>query len=195
MHYLIAVDDSHNSLEEIVKVKALYKLRLPKQASFISDWISHHYPSSTRQLCMCWVLERFKKSLMTVCTLQRNLRYNFMDKIHISMDLFNWNSYMNILFIVLCFYFPKRADLACLSINLNIETVLLKRRLNVRWVCESGIVKNIDHVVEEYRQTKWLLVSVQLCAFIYTETDISPVYTYTPLYSEWPPNSGVDHLI
>lgn len=71
---------------------------------------------------------------------------------------------------LLCFHF-KQSDLARLNVNLLIETVLLKRRLNVHWVCESGLVTNIDRVVEEYRQTRWLQVSLWLCAFIYTEAD------------------------
>lgn len=81
-----------------------------------------------------------------------------MDVIHISTGFVQLKLVLDC--FVLCFHFPKRSDLACLSVNILIETVLLKMRLNVRWVCESGLVENIDRVVEEYRQTRRLLVSV-----------------------------------
>ncbi|MCJ8743897.1 hypothetical protein PDJAM_G00099620 [Pangasius djambal] len=100
MHYLIAVDDSHNSLEEIVK--AIANVLGPGEVQKVPD-----------------------------------------DSVHFTKEL-------------------TRADLTCLSIDLLIETALLNRRLNVRWVCESGLVKNIDRVVEEYRQTRWLL-PVKIC--------------------------------
>lgn len=80
-------------------------------------------------------------------------------------------------YFVLCFHFSKRSDQACLSINLLIETVLLKRRLNMLWVCESGLVKNIDRVVEEYRQTRWLLVSVQLCVYLHRNKSLKLINT------------------
>ncbi|MCI4389630.1 hypothetical protein PGIGA_G00100390 [Pangasianodon gigas] len=100
MHYLIAVDDSHNSLEEIVK--AIANVLGPGEVQKVPD-----------------------------------------DSVHFTKEL-------------------TRADLACLSIDLLIETALLNRRLNVRWVCESGLVKNIDCVVEEFRQNRWLL-PIKIC--------------------------------
>lgn len=105
---------------------------------------------------MSWVPESFRKSLITVRTSRRSLRYNFTHKIHTkhgSVQLRLVPDHLDP-----CSRFPKRSDLARLSVDLLIETVLLKRRLNVRWICESGLVKNIDRVVEEYRQTRRLLV-------------------------------------
>ncbi|KAF7690476.1 adenylate kinase 7a [Silurus meridionalis] len=92
MHYLIAVDDSHNSLEDIVKAVA----------NVLGPGEVQNVPT---------------------------------DNLHLTKEL-------------------TGAELACISVNLLIETVLLKTRLNVSWVCESGLVKNIERVVEEYRQAR-----------------------------------------
>ncbi|KAK3542420.1 hypothetical protein QTP86_025920 [Hemibagrus guttatus] len=89
MHYLIAVDDSHNSLKEIVKAIA-YVLG-PGEVQNVPN-----------------------------------------DSVHLTKEL---------------------------TVQLyrqDSHKFLLKRRLNVRWVCESGLVKNIDRVVEEYRQIRRL---------------------------------------
>ncbi|XP_017310927.2 adenylate kinase 7a [Ictalurus punctatus] len=99
-HYIIAVDDSHNSLEEIVMA------------------IAHV------------------------------LGYGVVQEVPNDSELLTKEF--------------TRSDLACLSVNILIETVLLKMRLNVRWVCESGLVENIDRVVEEYRQTRRLL-PIKIC--------------------------------
>ncbi|XP_059355072.1 adenylate kinase 7a [Carassius carassius] len=53
-------------------------------------------------------------------------------------------------------------DLLYLSVNLRTESVFLKDRLNLHWECESGIVENIDQVVEEYKQTRQLL-PIKIC--------------------------------
>lgn len=55
--------------------------------------------------------------------------------------------------------FSQETDLLYLSVNLQTESVFLKDRLNLHWDCESGIVDNILQVVEEYKQTRQLLVS------------------------------------
>lgn len=46
-----------------------------------------------------------------------------------------------------------------MSINLRMEAVHLKEPLSINWVCKSGLVENMELVVEEYRQTRGLLVS------------------------------------
>uniref|UniRef100_A0AAR2LCB9 Nucleoside-diphosphate kinase n=1 Tax=Pygocentrus nattereri TaxID=42514 RepID=A0AAR2LCB9_PYGNA len=56
----------------------------------------------------------------------------------------------------------KQTDLDQLSLNLRIEPVLLRDMFNLRWVCESGIIENIDSVVEEYKQTRRLL-PIKIC--------------------------------
>ncbi|KAK2864252.1 hypothetical protein Q7C36_003406 [Tachysurus vachellii] len=100
MHYLIAVDDAHNSLEEIVEAIA-YVLG-PGEVQKV------HY-----------------------------------DSVHLTKEL-------------------TQTDLACLSIDLLIETVLPKSRLNLHWLCETGLVENINLVVEEYRQIRRLL-PIKIC--------------------------------
>nr|XP_020471348.1 adenylate kinase 7 [Monopterus albus] len=48
-------------------------------------------------------------------------------------------------------------EIDSLLVNLRIEAVYLKELLSVNWLCESGLVENIELVVEEYRQTRGLL--------------------------------------
>ncbi|CAK6969990.1 adenylate kinase 7 [Scomber scombrus] len=49
-----------------------------------------------------------------------------------------------------------------MSINLRMEAVHLKEPLSINWVCKSGLVENIELVVEEYRQTRGLL-PIRVC--------------------------------
>lgn len=60
MHYLIAVDDAHNSLEEIVEVKALNKLCLLKWASylfiFLNDLWLNQFPLPSIHQAIAYVL-------------------------------------------------------------------------------------------------------------------------------------------
>lgn len=58
-----------------------------------------------------------------------------------------------------CCVFSQETDLLYLNVNLQIESVFLKDKLNISWDYESGIVDNIFRVVEEYKQTRQLLVS------------------------------------
>lgn len=46
-------------------------------------------------------------------------------------------------------------------INLRMEGVHLKELFSINWLCESGLVENIELVVEEYRQTRGLLVCMK----------------------------------
>lgn len=52
-------------------------------------------------------------------------------------------------------------DLIFLRINLCVDAFTIKE-LNLRWKSEAGMIENIESVVEEYRNTRQLLVSVQL---------------------------------
>ncbi|XP_034153332.1 adenylate kinase 7-like [Esox lucius] len=51
----------------------------------------------------------------------------------------------------------SQMDIDTLFVNLRIEAVYLKENFHVQWACESGLVDNIDRVVEEYKQTRGLL--------------------------------------
>ncbi|KAJ8341203.1 hypothetical protein SKAU_G00334940 [Synaphobranchus kaupii] len=55
-----------------------------------------------------------------------------------------------------------QTDIDSLFVNMRMEAIFLRENLNVHWVSESGIVENIDHVVEEYRQTRGLL-PIRIC--------------------------------
>lgn len=46
-------------------------------------------------------------------------------------------------------------------VNLRMEGVHLKELFSINWLCESGLVENIQLVVEEYRQSRGLLVGTQ----------------------------------
>lgn len=55
--------------------------------------------------------------------------------------------------------YPSQPDeLIFLRINLCVDPFTIKE-LNLRWKSEAGIVENIESVVEEYRNTRQLLVS------------------------------------
>ncbi|KAM3595305.1 uncharacterized protein V6R79_021359 [Siganus canaliculatus] len=53
-------------------------------------------------------------------------------------------------------------DLDSIMVNLRMESVHIKKLLSINWLCDSGLVENIDLVVEEYRQTRGLL-PVRVC--------------------------------
>lgn len=50
-------------------------------------------------------------------------------------------------------------EMDALQLHLCMDSAYVKDLLSVRWCCESGLVENIDLVVEEYRQSRHLLVS------------------------------------
>ncbi|KAM3838052.1 adenylate kinase 7-like, partial [Diretmus argenteus] len=56
----------------------------------------------------------------------------------------------------------SQMEIDSLLVNLHMEAVHLKELLNVQWVCEAGLVENMEMVVEEYRQTRELL-PLRLC--------------------------------
>nr|XP_049597463.1 adenylate kinase 7 isoform X1 [Syngnathus scovelli] len=53
-------------------------------------------------------------------------------------------------------------DIDLLHVNLCMEGVHLKELLTVHWLCEFGLVENIELVVEEYRQSRGLL-PIRMC--------------------------------
>lgn len=42
------------------------------------------------------------------------------------------------------------------------EAFIIKDSFNIDWRSESGMVENMESIVEEYKETRQLLVSVQL---------------------------------
>ncbi len=46
-------------------------------------------------------------------------------------------------------------------VNLRMESVYLKELFSIDWVCENGLVNNIDMVVEEYKKIRGLLVGTK----------------------------------
>ncbi|XP_061741649.1 adenylate kinase 7-like isoform X2 [Nerophis ophidion] len=53
-------------------------------------------------------------------------------------------------------------EIDLMRINLLMEAAHLKELVPIRWLCESGLVENIELVVEEYRQTRGLL-PIRIC--------------------------------
>ncbi|XP_070776768.1 adenylate kinase 7 [Enoplosus armatus] len=53
-------------------------------------------------------------------------------------------------------------EIDSMTVNLRMESVHLKELFPINWLCESGLVENIELVVEEYRQTRGLL-PIRLC--------------------------------
>lgn len=56
----------------------------------------------------------------------------------------------------------KPEELEYLSVNLYLEPVLLKDTFNLQWTSEAGMAENMDRIVEEYKNTRQLLVSVNV---------------------------------
>ncbi|KAK2889925.1 adenylate kinase 7-like [Channa argus] len=53
-------------------------------------------------------------------------------------------------------------ELEYLSINLRLDTFIIKDFLNLHWTSESGMVANIDNIVKEYKDTRQLL-PIRIC--------------------------------
>lgn len=68
----------------------------------------------------------------------------------------DWSTSVRLHVVLLCPSQPD--DLIFLRINLCVDTFTIKE-LNLRWKSEAGIVENIESIVEEYRNTRQLLVS------------------------------------
>lgn len=48
-----------------------------------------------------------------------------------------------------------------MQLDLRMESIYVRELLDVKWLNESGLVENIERVVEEYRQSRQLLVSTK----------------------------------
>lgn len=66
-----------------------------------------------------------------------------------------------IIFNVCLLFQPE--ELECLNINLRLDAFIIKDSLNLHWTSEAGMVENMESIVEEYKETRQLLVSVQVC--------------------------------
>lgn len=53
-------------------------------------------------------------------------------------------------------------ELDYLSINLRLDAFIIKDSFSLRWMSIAGMVENMESIVEEYRDTRQLFVSVQL---------------------------------
>lgn len=53
-------------------------------------------------------------------------------------------------------------ELAYLGVNLRLDALTIKDSFSLQWTCETGMVENMESIVEEYKDTRQLLVSVQL---------------------------------
>lgn len=61
----------------------------------------------------------------------------------------------------LCFS-SQPEELEYLSINLRLDAFIIKDSFNLHWTSETGMVENMESIVEEYKDTRQLLVSVQV---------------------------------
>lgn len=51
-------------------------------------------------------------------------------------------------------------ELQYLNINLRLDAFIIKDSFSLRWTSEAGMVENMASIVEEYKDTRQLLVSV-----------------------------------
>uniref|UniRef100_A0A3Q0RP37 Uncharacterized protein n=1 Tax=Amphilophus citrinellus TaxID=61819 RepID=A0A3Q0RP37_AMPCI len=89
-------------------------------------------------------------------------------KISVNMDqrnhlLFVW------LIVNICAFFPccsilhmclkifTQLEVMCLSINLRLETFIIKDFFDLRWTSEAGMIENMESIVQEYKDTRQLL--------------------------------------
>ena len=52
-------------------------------------------------------------------------------------------------------------EIDTMQLNLCMESAYVKELLEVKWLYESGLVENIERVVEEYRHSRNLLVGMK----------------------------------
>lgn len=53
-------------------------------------------------------------------------------------------------------------ELDYISINLRLDAFIIKDSFSLRWRSIAGMVENMESIVEEYKDTRQLFVSVQL---------------------------------
>lgn len=78
-------------------------------------------------------------------------------------------------------------ELACLSIDLRLEAFVIKDSLSLQWRYEDGLVNNIESIVEEYKDTRQLLVKLYSRQRCFTNNLLDGINvshnTRIPLYS------------
>ena len=159
LNYLVAVDDSKNTIEDIVKVcesltfkgtgimyysscVAYSKTINEERVNFFGQAIAVVLgPGKIHQLP--------KEDAFLICDLQ--VRGNIQSKS--TCCFVNPDSKCRLSMS------PQQRDIDALLVYLRMEAVYLKDKFNIHWVRESGLVENIERVVEEYKQTRELLVS------------------------------------
>lgn len=60
-----------------------------------------------------------------------------------------------------CYFSEQVLEIDSLTVNLHMASFYLNKLFSIRWRCESGLVENIEMVVEEYRQSRGLLVATK----------------------------------
>ncbi|XP_069573933.1 adenylate kinase 7-like, partial [Brachyistius frenatus] len=53
-------------------------------------------------------------------------------------------------------------EIDSLQVNLRMEAIYIRKLFSLSWLCETGLVENMEAVVEEYRQTRGLL-PIRVC--------------------------------
>lgn len=52
-------------------------------------------------------------------------------------------------------------EIDTLLLDLRMESIYIRELLAVKWLYDSGLVENMERVVEEYRQSRQLLVCMK----------------------------------
>lgn len=52
-------------------------------------------------------------------------------------------------------------EIDTLQLDLRMESIYIRELLDVKWLYDSGLGENIERVVEEYRQSRQLLVCMK----------------------------------
>lgn len=60
-----------------------------------------------------------------------------------------------------------------LLVSLRMEAAYIKKLFSFNWVCQFGLVENIEVVVQEYRQSRGLLVCSHTHMRLYTVYTLS----------------------
>ena len=58
----------------------------------------------------------------------------------------------------------QQADFDMLLVNLRMDAIYVRENMHIRWVAEQGMVENIDVIVNQYKETRQLMVSGTKCS-------------------------------
>lgn len=61
----------------------------------------------------------------------------------------------------MAYFLFKVMEIDTMQLDLWMDSAYVRELLAVKWFCETGLVENIEHVVEEYRQSRQLLVCMK----------------------------------